>query len=118
MYSQLYFNDELITAVEAFAPYNTSTVAYTTWEEDGWMLDEATSDYNPLMEYVYLSDDINDGLLSWITVGIDLSANHNANVSAAANYYEGGGVANNNGGGGFPGGGSPPNGTTPPFLED
>ncbi|KAK6071016.1 hypothetical protein SCUP234_09926 [Seiridium cupressi] len=91
---QLYFDDTLVKAVEATDPYTTNTIAYTTWEIDGWMLEEATTAYDPFVEYVQLGENLEDGLLAWITVALDLSSDHSANVtnSAAAHYYEGGGV--------------------------
>lgn len=92
---QIYFEDALVSAVEATSPYNTNTIAFTSWEVDGWMLEEATTDYDPFVEYVQLSDNLEDGLLAWITVALDLSSDHSANVtgSAASHYYATGGVA-------------------------
>lgn len=90
---QLYFDDTLVKAVEATEPYTQNTIAYTTWEVDGWMLEEATAEYDPFVEYVQLSEDIEDGLLAWITVALDLSSDHSSNLTAAAHYYETGGVA-------------------------
>lgn len=108
---QVYFEDALVQAVEATSPYNTNTIPFTTWETDGWMLDEATTDYDPYAEYVQLSEDLQDGLLAWITVVVDLSSNHTANLTAAAHYYAGGGVAVNGSGMGLPP--SNPNATSP-----
>lgn len=108
---QIYFDDALVKEVEANAPYTSNTIAYTSMEDDGWELDEATPDYDPFAEYVQLTDDVNDGLLAWITIGLDLSSDHTANLTAAANYYEGGGVdaaSDNWGGGGGIGGGPGP----------
>lgn len=99
---QLYFEDALVEAVEATSPYNTNTIAFTTWEEDGWMLEEATTDYDPFVEYVQLSDNLDDGLLAWITVAVDLSSNHTANLTAAAHYYSTGGVEVANSSAGLP----------------
>ncbi|KAL2277471.1 hypothetical protein FJTKL_15388 [Diaporthe vaccinii] len=90
---QLYFDDTLVQAVEATTPYNTNTIPFTTWEVDGWMLEEATADYDPFVEYVQLGENLEDGLLAWITVAVDLSSNHDTNLTAAAHYYETGGVA-------------------------
>ncbi|KAI1874250.1 uncharacterized protein JN550_002829 [Neoarthrinium moseri] len=90
---QIYLDDSIIKEVEATHPYNTNTIAYTSLEADGWALDEATADYDPFAEYVKLSNNIEDGLLVWITIGIDLQADHSANATAAAHYYEGGGVS-------------------------
>ncbi|KAF2637734.1 GPI anchored dioxygenase-like protein [Massarina eburnea CBS 473.64] len=110
---QIYFEDTLVKAVEETYPYNTNTIAYTTWEEDGWMLEEATTDYDPFVEYVQLGDKLEDGLLAWITVALDLNSDHTANVTggAAAHYYEGGGVAVENSDKGLPP--SNPNAQTP-----
>ncbi|ETS80055.1 hypothetical protein PFICI_07584 [Pestalotiopsis fici W106-1] len=99
---QIYFEDALVDAVEATYPYNTNTIEFTSWELDGWMLEEATSDYDPYVEYVQLGSDLSDGLLAWITVAVDLSSDHTANLTAAASYYEGGGVAHNGSDKGLP----------------
>lgn len=99
---QLYFEDTLIDAVEATSPYNTNTAAFTSWEDDGWMLEEATTDYDPFVEYVQLSDDLQDGLLAWITIALDLSSNHTSNLTAAAHYYGTGGVVVNGSSPGLP----------------
>lgn len=90
---QLYFEDTLISAVEATTPYNENTIAYTTWELDGWMLEEATTDYDPFVDYVQLSENLEDGLLAWITIAVDLGSDHSSNLTAAAHYYGTGGVA-------------------------
>lgn len=92
---QLYFDDTLVQAVEATEPYNTNTIEFTTWYYDGWMLEEATEDYDPFVEYVQLGDDLSDGLLAWITVALDPNSDHSANLTAAAHYYADGGVAVN-----------------------
>ncbi|KAI1267604.1 Intradiol ring-cleavage dioxygenase [Xylariaceae sp. FL1019] len=108
---QIYFDDSLIDAVEATYPYSTNDIAFTSWEIDGWMLEEATDDYDPFVEYVQLGDDLSDGLLTWITIAVDLSSDHSSNRTAAAYYYEDGGVPSNNTGKGLPP--SNPNAPTP-----
>lgn len=90
---QLYFEDTLVKAVESTFPYSENTIPFTTWELDGWMLEEATTGYDPFVEYVQLSDNLEDGLLAWITVAVDLNSNHSANLTAAAHFYETGGVS-------------------------
>jgi hypothetical protein len=99
---QVYFEDALVEAVEATDPYNTNTIEYTSWENDGWELEEATTDYDPFVEYVQLSDDLQDGLLAWITVAVDLSSDHSLNLTAAAHLYSTGGVAVNGSSKGLP----------------
>jgi len=100
---QLFFDQSIISEVETLAPYNTNTQALTTNLEDGIAADEATAEYDPFLKYVRLGEDLNDGLLMWITIGINTTADHNDEVSAAAHYHEGGGVDQSNGGA-FPGG--------------
>lgn len=63
------------------------------------ILAEEADTSDPLLEYVYLGETAGDGLLGWITVGIDSSAESEANP--AATWTENGGVENENGGG-FP----------------
>ncbi|KAI0126145.1 Intradiol ring-cleavage dioxygenase [Xylariales sp. AK1849] len=99
---QLYFDDTLVQAVELTSPYNTNTINFTSWEIDGWALEEATADYDPYLEYVQLGSDLEDGLLAWITVAVDLTSDHSANLTAAAHYYKDGGVTDGSGGEGLP----------------
>ncbi|KAK0461033.1 aromatic compound dioxygenase [Desarmillaria tabescens] len=107
---QVYFDQDLITAVEETSPYNTNTQSFTTNAQDG-ILGQAAADIDPVLSYVYLGDDITDGLLAWGSMGIDLSASYV--VQSAATLTENGGVANGGFGGGGPGGAFPGNETTP-----
>lgn len=63
---------------------------------------------DPFIQYVLIGDDIEDGIMAWISLGIDPTAD--SEVSSAGTHYESGGVANENsgmgGGGGGPGGNS------------
>ena len=67
---------------------------------------------DPFVEWVQLGEDITDGIMAWVSIGIDPTAD--SEVSSAATVYEDGDVANENSmggmGGGPPGGG---NGTGP-----
>ncbi|KAI1337331.1 Intradiol ring-cleavage dioxygenase [Xylariaceae sp. FL0016] len=106
---QLFFDQDLITEVETTSPYSTNTQSLTLNVDDGIDAETATEDYDPFMAYVRLGDAITDGLLGYLTVFVDTTANYTDAAQAAAHYYEGGGVSNNNGGGSFPGGpGGPP----------
>ncbi|OIW23853.1 aromatic compound dioxygenase [Coniochaeta ligniaria NRRL 30616] len=100
---QLYFDEELSTAIEAFEPYARNAVARTTNRGDFLTADEATADYDPFVSYVKLSDDADDGLLMWITIGVNVTADYDDLASAAAHYYKEGGKSNS-GAGGMPGG--------------
>ncbi|KAI1632741.1 Intradiol ring-cleavage dioxygenase [Biscogniauxia mediterranea] len=103
---QLFFDQDLIYEVETHAPYSGNQQRLTLNEEDGIGAGEATDDYDPFVEYVRLGDDLEAaGLLAYLTVFVDTTANVTDQARAAAHYYEGGGVATNNGAGpGGPGG--------------
>ena len=114
---QFFFDQSLISAVETVEPYASNGQPLTQNIDDGIAAEEATPEYDIFMDYAYLGDAATDGVLAWIVVGIDSSANHTSAVQAAAHYYEGGGVDNGNSGGppGGPGGpsgsGAPPSGS-------
>jgi hypothetical protein len=80
-----------------------------TANADDSILAEELDTIDPFMEYVYLGDDISDGIFAWITVGMDPT--QDTTVTPAAYYTEEGGVENENsgapGGGGSPPGGAP-----------
>lgn len=110
---QLFFDQDLVTEVEATYPYNTNNVSITLNSADHVVSDEtADSNSDPLFNWVYLGDDISDGLFSWVTVGVDSTANYNTSYAAALTTE--GGVKNSNSGG-FGGGdmGSAPSGGVP-----
>lgn len=100
---QIFFDQDLITTVEKVSPYATNTQELTTNAEDSILAEEADT-IDPFMEYVYLGDDVSDGIFAWISLGIDPSKD--SSVTPAAYYTEQGGVENENSGMG--GGGGPP----------
>lgn len=73
-----------------------------------WAPEQADNEYDPFPEYIYLGDSVEDGILAWISIGIDTTAAHD--VSVAATLTEDGGVTSDTQFGS--GSGSPPNGTT------
>ncbi|KAL1878102.1 hypothetical protein VTK73DRAFT_8063 [Phialemonium thermophilum] len=91
---QLYFDQELNNAVEELFPYNTNQFPRTSNVGDFLTADEATADYDPFVDYIRLSDDANDGLLMWITIGINTTADYDSLAMAAAHYYKEGGKSN------------------------
>lgn len=101
---QVFFDQDLITEVEATETYSANTQPLTTNAQDGILQQEAASS-DPYLEYVLLGDTVEDGLLGWLAFGIDTSLSKQ--VNAAATLYETGGVASAGGGGGpgGPGGG-------------
>ncbi|PWW74372.1 aromatic compound dioxygenase, partial [Tuber magnatum] len=88
---QFFFDQSLISAVSAVAPYSASTKEYTPNANDTILAQEADS-MDPIMEYALLGDGVEDGILAWITVGLDASADYS--VSSAVTWTAHGGVAN------------------------
>ncbi|KAL1746412.1 Intradiol ring-cleavage dioxygenase [Schizophyllum fasciatum] len=102
---QMFFDQDLITQVEALEPYNTNTQELTTNDGDN-IMEQESADIDPVVSYVLLGDDVSDGIMAWTAFGVNLTNSYT--ISAAASYYEEGGVANESssgGPGGAPGGG-------------
>ena len=109
---QLFFDQDLISKVEDTAPYNTNTQELTTNAEDSILSEEADT-IDPFVEYVFLGDDVSDGIFSWISLGFDPTAS--TDVTPAAYLTEEGGIENENSGMGMGGGGGePPSGSGAP----
>ncbi|RMZ79980.1 hypothetical protein DV738_g2952, partial [Chaetothyriales sp. CBS 135597] len=72
---QLFWNEVLRSAVEAVSPYSDNTQAVTTNAEDMWSIVQA-EDYDPFPQFLYLGDDITDGLFAWIQIGLNTSADY------------------------------------------
>lgn len=107
---QLFFDQDLITQVSQLFPYNESTATIVDNSEDSILQQEADTT-DPFVEYVLLGDNLSDGILAWISIGVDPTAD--SEVSSAATHYSSGGVTNENSMDGPPGG----NGTDgPPSL--
>lgn len=87
---QLFFDQDLLTAVQT-----TDTYAVNTWEitenaDDSILAQAAADDFDPFVEYVLLGDTVEDGLLAWISVGVDMTSEYS--VQTAATYTADGGV--------------------------
>ncbi|RMD44196.1 hypothetical protein DV735_g1029, partial [Chaetothyriales sp. CBS 134920] len=116
---QLFFDQDLLTEVGEIDPYTTNTQELTLNADDQILAAEAAS-VDPFVEYTLIGDTLSDGILAWISIGIDSS--EESSVNAAATYYESGGVENSSSGGSTGGsseGGnstdsSPPSGTGGP----
>ncbi|KAL4787667.1 Intradiol ring-cleavage dioxygenase [Aspergillus varians] len=109
---QLFFDQDLVSEVEATYPYNTNNVEITENVDDHVVIVETEdSDSDPFFQYALLGDSVEDGLVAWITLGVDVAASHDSAVSYAATLTSSGGVANDNAGGG---GGSIPSGSGAP----
>ncbi|KAL1868365.1 hypothetical protein Plec18167_008290 [Paecilomyces lecythidis] len=107
---QIFFDESLRSAVESTYPYNTNTIEVLSNDDDMWAPSQADNNYDPFPDYVYLGNDITDGLLAWISIGIDPSADRDSNATAAAYWAADGGHSTGNNVGG---GGSAPSGSFP-----
>lgn len=103
---QIFFDQDLISQVEAVYPYNSNTQDLLLNADDSILASEADTT-DPFVEYVLLGDTVEAGILAWISIGIDPT--EDTEVSNAATYYEDGGVVNSDGASAL--GGTPPNGT-------
>ncbi|KAI0529996.1 aromatic compound dioxygenase [Xylaria digitata] len=102
---QSFFDQSLISAVEATAPYNTNTQELTVNADDSILAEEtATEGVDPFHEYTLIGDSISDGIFAWMAFGIN--ATQVQSITPAAFYYAEGGVENENSGSGM--GGGPP----------
>lgn len=93
---QLFWNEVLRSAVEDTYPYTTNTQDITSNADDMWSIEQASSAYDPFPDYVYLGNDLKDGLFAWKQIGINVSADYtdNSYYSIAAYYDENGGHQN------------------------
>ena len=92
---QLFFDQDLISKVEATYPYNTNKVAITQNADDHVVkVETEDSDSDPFFEYSLLGNSIHDGIFGWITLGVNTTASHDSDASYAATLTSSGGVSN------------------------
>jgi hypothetical protein len=101
---QIFFDQALISQAEKTTPYSTNTQELTLNSDDD-ILAQELADIDPMAEYAMLGDTIEDGIMAWISIGVDPTADDD--VTSAGTHYKFGGVANENSDiGGPPGGGN------------
>lgn len=78
-----------------------------------WSIVQAGTTYDPFPEFLYLGEDITDGLLAWIQIGVNTTADYtdDSYYAVAAYYQADGGHENADSASGSTGGGSGGNGT-------
>lgn len=101
---QIFFDQDLISRVEATEPYNSNTQRLTL-NSDDWILKEEAESVDPFVQYILIGDTIEDGIMAWIRVGIDPTVDEE--IRSAATIYKDGGVVRHIG---FPGGPHGPGG--------
>lgn len=114
---QLFWNEVIRSAVEDVYPYTTNTQAIVSNADDMWSVLQASSDYDPFPEFLYLGDSVADGLFAWKQIGLNTSADWTDDeyYSIAAYIQAEGGHANADSGfaGGSGGNGTIPSGGMP-----
>lgn len=103
---QAFFDQDLISEVEAVSPYASNGQELTENADDDILAEEADTDgVDPFMSYTYLGDSAEDGIFAWLSFGVNTT--YSSEAAAAAILYEDGGVENEDGpGAGGPGMGS------------
>lgn len=72
---RIFFDQDLIKRVESTAPYNINRQALTLNKDDIVLTLEADKT-DPFMRYSFIGDRVEDGIVAWISVGIDPQALH------------------------------------------
>ncbi|RLN49004.1 hypothetical protein BBJ28_00025626 [Nothophytophthora sp. Chile5] len=107
---QIFFDQDLITAVESTGVYATNSQETTLNSVDNILSGETATGFDPFVEYAYLGDTVEAGIFAWISIGVDMTLANT--ISAAGTLTADGGVQSSNGmSGGPPGslaGGMPP----------
>ncbi|KAI8069323.1 Intradiol ring-cleavage dioxygenase [Gongronella butleri] len=99
---QLFFAQELIDSIASIDPYATSTQQRMNNTDDSILQEENSGGYNAYAQYEAVNGSIENGIVSWITLGVD------------ENTQNGDGSGSGTGGGAPPSGsGSPPSGSAP-----
>ncbi|KIW03340.1 uncharacterized protein PV09_05550 [Verruconis gallopava] len=102
---QLFWDQDLIYAVEATYPYNQNNITITTNAEDRvFSTETADTTSDPVFEYVYIGNSLSDGLFGWVTIAVNVSATYDPNYSyvwtANGSVAESGGTVTVDGGDG------------------
>ncbi|KAL4865271.1 hypothetical protein BDV12DRAFT_211164 [Aspergillus spectabilis] len=75
--AQIFWDQDLINKVESTFPYNTNNIPITLNSVDRVVAQETEySESDPMLNYAFLGDSIEDGVFGWITVAVNLSAVH------------------------------------------
>jgi hypothetical protein len=72
---RMFFDQSLISQVEATTPYNTNQ-QQLTMNADDVVLNQEADVTDPFVRYALVGDRVEDGVVAWITVGVDEDATH------------------------------------------
>ncbi|KAF8684503.1 Aromatic compound dioxygenase [Rhizoctonia solani] len=70
---QIFFNESIVQEIAQLAPYNTNNVSRLTNDDDQWFAYENAEGYDAVMDVVYAGQDVSEGLIGSIIVGLNTS---------------------------------------------
>ncbi|KAI5920402.1 aromatic compound dioxygenase [Camillea tinctor] len=79
--AQVFFDQDLILAVEKEDPYRQNKQEFMWNADDGFLQQEGSAGFDPFVDWVGLSKNTRDGLLAWITVGANLTEHRALSVA-------------------------------------
>ena len=85
----MFFEETLSNQVVALSPYSTTTMTRQYNADDSILAQENSAGYSAYVDASAISDSIEDGVLGFITVGVDTTS---AKEVTSYNYYTGGDV--------------------------
>lgn len=88
---QIFFDQDLIYEADTVFPYTTNPNAIHLNADDYALAIEANTT-DPIANYLYLGDEISDGIIAWLTVGINTTYQYT--LDPAAWWTADGGVEN------------------------
>lgn len=68
---QMYFPPEIIDRVLALAPYSDNHAPLTSNDDDQFLQEDLAAGSNPIMDYSLVGDKIEDGIVAWLSFGIN-----------------------------------------------
>lgn len=71
---QMYFDQDLIYSVEEHPPYSTNDKPFITNDQDYILQADIQAGGNPFVEYTLLGDCLEDGILAWLSFGINTTS--------------------------------------------
>ncbi|OJJ38293.1 hypothetical protein ASPWEDRAFT_24240 [Aspergillus wentii DTO 134E9] len=73
--TNVFFDESLKSEIYKTYPYNQDPNNYTTNADDVMLPKIVEAGVDPIMQYVYVGDNVTDGLFAWITLGINATGN-------------------------------------------
>lgn len=89
---QMFFDQALVDLADDYYPYTLNPNAIMPNEDDSVLSTEAADVVDPIAWYVYVGDALDDGIVAWITLGVNGTADYE--VEYAASWTADGGVEN------------------------